>query len=42
MKEPVWIRTIEAMAFHAQQTSLFGGSDGVRDRGLLESGLVRP
>ena len=42
MKEPVWIRTIEALTFHAQQISLFGGSDGVRDRGLLESALARP
>ena len=42
MKEPVWIREIEALAFHAQQISLFGGSDGVRDRGLLDSALARP
>jgi death-on-curing protein len=42
VKEPVWIRTIEALAFHSQQISLFGGSDGVRDRGLLESALARP
>jgi len=40
--EPVWIRTLEALTFHAQQISLFGGSDGVRDRGLLESALARP
>lgn len=42
MKEPVWIRTIEAMAFHSQQIALFGGSDRVRDTGLLESALARP
>ncbi len=42
MKEPAWIRTIEALAFHAQQIGLFGGSDGVRDMGLLESALARP
>ena len=42
MKEPVWIREIEALAFHARQISLFGGSDGVRDRGLLDSALARP
>lgn len=42
MKEPVWIRTIEALAFHAQQIALFGGSDGVRDFGLLDSALARP
>jgi death-on-curing protein len=42
VKEPVWIREIEALAFHAQQIALFGGSDGVRDRGLLDSALARP
>lgn len=42
MKEPVWIRDIEALAFHSQQIALFGGSDGVRDRGLLDSALARP
>ena len=42
MKEPVWIREIEAFAFHSQQIALFGGSDGVRDRGLLDSALARP
>jgi death-on-curing protein len=39
--EPVWIRTIEALAFHRQQIAVFGGSDGVRDPGLLESALGR-
>jgi death on curing protein len=42
LKEPIWIREIEALAFHAQQIKLFGGSDGVRDRGLLDSALARP
>jgi death on curing protein len=42
VKEPVWIRTIEALAFHSQQIALFGGSEGVRDAGLLESALARP
>ena len=42
MKEPVWIREIEALAFHAQQISLFGGIGGLRDRGLLDSALSRP
>ena len=42
MKEPVWIRAIEALAFHAQQIALFGGSEGVRDEGLLQSALARP
>lgn len=42
MKEPVWIREIEVLAFHTQQIVLFGGSEGVRDRGLLDSALARP
>ena len=42
MKEPVWIREIEALAFHSQQIAIFGGSDGVRDRGLLDSALAHP
>ena len=42
MKEPVWIRTIEALAFHSQQITLFGASGGVRDEGLLDSALARP
>lgn len=42
MKEPIWIREFEAQAFHAQLIALFGGADGVRDQGLLESALARP
>lgn len=42
MQEPVWIREIEALGFHAQQVTLFGGSYGLRDRGLLDSALARP
>lgn len=42
MKEPIWIRTIEALAFHSQQIAIFGGSNGVRDNNLLESALARP
>jgi death-on-curing protein len=42
VKEPVWIRQIEALAFHSRLISLFGGLDGVRDLGLLDSALARP
>lgn len=42
MKEPIWIREIEALAFHAQLLSLFGGIEGIRDHGLLQSALARP
>jgi death on curing protein len=30
------------MDFHAEQLALFGGPDGIRDPGLLESALGRP
>jgi death on curing protein len=42
VREPAWIREVEALAFHDQQLRLFGGSPGLRDRGLLESALARP
>lgn len=42
MNEPIWIREVEALAFHSQLIALFGGPDGVRDRGLLDSALARP
>ncbi len=41
MKEPVWIRQIEALAFHSRLIALFGGLDGVQDPGLLDSALAR-
>jgi death-on-curing protein len=42
LSEPVWIREIDAIHLHTQQISLFGGSTGVRDLGLLQSALARP
>jgi death-on-curing protein len=42
VKEPVWIREIEALAFHSRLIALFGGLDGVREPGLLDSALARP
>jgi death-on-curing protein len=32
----------DVLAIHAHQIDKFGGSHGVRDRGLLESALYRP
>jgi death-on-curing protein len=32
----------EALQIHEQQIELFGGSHGLRDRGLLESALAQP
>lgn len=42
MKEPIWIREVEALAFQAQLIAVFGGAGGVRDRNLLDSALARP
>jgi death on curing protein len=42
MKEPEWLDIEIVLDFHAEQLSLFGGADGVRDLGLLESALARP
>ncbi|MBT9332690.1 type II toxin-antitoxin system death-on-curing family toxin [Paracidobacterium acidisoli] len=37
-----WITKEEALAIHRRQLSVHGGSDGIRDEGLLESALARP
>jgi death on curing protein len=42
LPEIVWIDKQETLAIHAQQLAAHGGSDGVRDEGLLESALARP
>jgi len=42
MKEPEWLDIAVVLDFHSEQLSLFGGADGVRDLGLLESALARP
>lgn len=42
MKEPEWLDIKLVFDFHAEQLALFGGADGIRDRGLLESALARP
>ena len=42
MSEPIWLDTSIVPDVHAEQLALFGGADGVRDRGLLESALGRP
>jgi death on curing protein len=40
--EPEWLDIGIVPDFHAEQLALFGGADGVRDPGLLESALARP
>lgn len=42
MTEPVWLEKAECLAFHAGLVARFGGPNGLRDEGLLESALDRP
>ena len=42
MNEPEWLDVNIMLDIHAEQLALFGGADGVRDLGLLESALARP
>jgi death on curing protein len=42
MKEREWLDLAIVLDFHSEQLSLFGGADGIRDLGLLESALSRP
>lgn len=42
MTEPRWLDTAIVLDVHAEQLALFGGADGIRDQGLLESALARP
>ena len=42
MNTPIWIREEVAIAIHRRQLAEHGGSEGIRDKGLLESALFRP
>jgi death on curing protein len=42
VSEPIWLDTSIVLDVHAEQLALFGGADGIRDLGLLESALGRP
>ena len=42
MDEPTWIRDEAVAAIHHRQIAEHGGTDGVRDPGLLASALARP
>ena len=37
-----WVKIDRVLAIHRRQIAEHGGSDGVRDHGLLESALARP
>jgi death on curing protein len=41
MTEPVWLDVEIMIDIHAEQLAIFGGPEGIRDRGLLESALAR-
>lgn len=39
---PVWVTKAAVIALHERQIREHGGSDGIRDEGLLDSALGRP
>jgi death-on-curing protein len=41
-RQPEWVTLEDALLFHRELIAAFGGADGVRDQGLLESALSRP
>lgn len=42
MNEPIWLTSGDILGLHAEQLAIFGGPEGIRDRGMLESALARP
>lgn len=42
MKEPIWIPRETVLVIQELLLAEFGGAAGIRDEGLLESGLSRP
>jgi death on curing protein len=42
VSEPTWLDAAIVLDVHAEQLALFGGAEGVRDLGLLESALAGP
>jgi death-on-curing protein len=40
--EPQWLDKAVALAIHDRQLAEHGGGPGLRDEGMLESGLARP
>lgn len=41
MTEPSWVSVALALDIHAEQLVIFGGPEGIRDPGLLDSALAR-
>ena len=42
MREPLFLTLTEVIEVHTDQISRYGGGEGVRDFGLLESALAQP
>jgi death-on-curing protein len=42
MTEPVWLEKEALLLLHDKSLARFGGLEGVRDEGLLDSALTRP
>jgi death-on-curing protein len=42
MKEPIWVEKDALLLLHAKSLARFGGLEGLRDEGLLDSALARP
>ena len=42
MEEPLFLTLAEVVEIHADQIRRYGGQDGIRDFGLLESALAQP
>ena len=42
MGEPVWLDVETMLDVHSESLALFGGSEGIRDVGLLELALAHP
>jgi death-on-curing protein len=42
MTEPVWVEKEALLLLHTKSLTRFGGLEGIRDEGLLDSALARP
>ena len=42
MRDPLFLTLAEVIEVHTDQITRYGGEDGVRDLGLLESALAQP
>src|SRR5438132_1458835 len=42
MIEPIFLSVAEVLDIHSEQLDAYGGIDGIRDEGLLESAVMTP